>query len=76
MALNHSEVDNLYSDSSLGVYRPEAVIAETIEGSFVPALCFNLVELPKPEERNVGYAAKLRELAHRLGLPPNYVNSI
>jgi len=76
LELTHAEVDQLYSEASLRAYRPEAVLAELSDGSRVPALCFNLVEPPAPEERNAEYAAKLRDLAHRLGLPSEYVDRI
>ena len=76
MELTHGEIEQLYAEPSVRAYRPEAVIAELNDGSRVPALCFNLVEPPNPEERNSEYAAKLRDLAYRLGLPSDYVNSI
>ena len=40
------------------------------------ALCFNLPTPPRPEEANPDYAAKLREVGRRLGLPPAYVAAI
>jgi hypothetical protein len=42
----------------------------------VPALAYVLSDPPKPEERNPEYAAKLRALAERIGLPGDYVASI
>ena len=76
MELSHGELEQLYSDASLSAYRPEAVLAQVADGSYIPALCFNLVVPPAPEEANSDYAAKLRELARRLKLPPGYVESI
>jgi len=76
MELTHDEIEQLYSDASVRAYRPEAVLAELTDGSRVPALCFNLLVPPSPEEVNSGYAAKLRDLARRLGLPADYVASI
>jgi hypothetical protein len=75
-SLTHAEVDSLYSEASVSMYRPEAVLAELRDGSKVPALCFNLPAPPRPEERNPQYAAKLKELARRIGLPDTYVASI
>lgn len=75
-SLTHSEVDALYSELSVSVYRPEAVFARLINGSVIPALCFNLPVLPSTDERNPQYASKLRELADRIGLPPGYIASI
>jgi hypothetical protein len=76
MELAHVEIDQLYSEASVRAYRPEAVLAELTDGSRVPALCFNLLVPPGPEEANPEYAAKLRDLARRLELPPNYVEGI
>jgi hypothetical protein len=60
----------------VSVYRPEAVSARLGDGSVVPALCFNLPVPPASGERNPQYAAKLKALAERVGLPPGYVSSI
>jgi Gamma-glutamyl cyclotransferase, AIG2-like len=76
MELTHAEVERLYSESSVRAYRPEAVLCELDDGSRVPALCFNLLEPPRPDEANSEYAAKLRDLAARLGFPSDYVESI
>ncbi|MBD0325155.1 MAG: gamma-glutamylcyclotransferase [Pyrinomonadaceae bacterium] len=75
-SLTHAEVDTLYSEASVSVYRPEAVSAQLTDGSVIPALCFNLPIPPTQAERNPHYAAKLRELAERIGLPRSYVASI
>ena len=76
MELTHDEIERLYSEASVRAYRPEAVLCELEDGSRVPALCFNLVVPPAPEEANAEYAAKLRDLARRLGLPSDYVERI
>jgi hypothetical protein len=76
MELTHAEIDQLYSDASVRAYRPEAVLAELADGARVPALCFNLLVPPSPEEANSEYAAKLRDLARRLKLPTDYVERI
>lgn len=75
-SLTHGDVDALYSEASVSVYRPEAVSAQLADGSTLPALCFNLPVPPSMEERNPQYVAKLKELAGRIGLPPGYVSSI
>ena len=75
-SLTPDEVDALYSEESVSAYRPEAVCAQPADGTVVPALCFNLPAPPAPGERNPQYAAKLRALAARLGLPADYVSSI
>ena len=75
-SLTHAEVDALYGEASVNVYRPEAVSAQLEDGRVVPALCFNLPAPPSMAERNPQYASKLRELAARIGLPEDYVSSI
>jgi hypothetical protein len=75
-SLTHAEVEALYAEASVSVYRPEAVSARLADGSTVPALCFNLPVPPSVTERNPQYAAKLRELAERIGLPQSYVSAI
>ena len=76
MALTHAEIDALYADSSLGAYRPEAIAALLPDSRVVPALCFNLPVPPSPGERNPQYAARLKDLARRIGLPESYVASM
>jgi hypothetical protein len=76
MELTHDEIEHLYSEASVCAYRPEAVLCELADGSRVPALGFNLIVPPAPEEANLEYAAKLRDLARRLGLPSDYVERI
>jgi hypothetical protein len=76
MDITHDEIDQLYSDASVRAYRPEAVLTELNDGSLLPALCFNLLVPPAPDEANLEYAAKLRDLAHHLGLPARYIETI
>ena len=74
-SLTHAEIDALYSDEMVSEYRPEAVLARTDTG-LEAALCFNLPTPPAADERNLEYAAKLKSLAERLGLPQAYIESI
>src|SRR6185437_10072422 len=76
LKLTHAELDRLYADPGVQAYRAEPVLAIESDGTVVPALCYNLPEAPAPTERNPDYAAKLRSLAHRVGLPDSYVASI
>lgn len=75
-SLTHAEVDALYAETSVSVYRPEAVFARLGDGSITAALCFNLPVPPSANERNPQYASKLKELAARIGLPESYLSSI
>jgi hypothetical protein len=76
MSLTHADIDRLYTDESVSVYRPDPVSVELTDTSSIPALCFNLPTAPSPGEANAAYAAKLGALCRRLGLPAAYVASI
>src|SRR5215475_12033456 len=75
-SLSHVDVEQLYSESSVSAYRPEAVLVHLFNGEILAALCFNLPDPPSAEERNADYASKLRSLAERLDFPAEYVASI
>jgi len=75
-SLSHSELEQLYAESSVQAYKPEAVLAHLLNGESLAVLCFNLVELPTADEHNPEYAARLRALATQLQFPPDYVSSI
>jgi hypothetical protein len=75
-SLRHAELDVLYNASGLEQYRPEAVVARTLEGSCVPALCYNLREAPGPGEANTEYAGRLRIILGALGFPCEYIESV
>jgi hypothetical protein len=76
MELTHAEIDKLYSDPDVAMYRPEPVVAELPGAASAPALCFNLPDPSGPDEANPHYALKLRELGRRLGLPADYIANI
>jgi len=76
MSLTPSELDQLYSDPSVQAYKPQAVLAQLASGGVIAALCYNLPEPPSPSERNPGYAARLRAVAGKVGLPAEYVTSL
>jgi len=75
-ALTHAEVDRLYGAPGLEEYRPEAVLARPLAGTPTPALCYNLRDAPRADERNPEYAARLQRALSKLDFPPDYVASI
>ena len=75
-ALSHNDLDTLYTAPGLEQYRPEAVLAHTLQGEAAPALCYNLREAPGPDEANAEYAARLRAALEKLGFPPDYIASV
>ena len=75
-ALSHRELTQLYSESSVSDYRPEAVVVKLRNGTERAALCFNLPGHPSEKQHNREYAAKLRALTRKLNFPPKYIASI
>ena len=75
-AVTHAELERLYTAPGLEQYRPEAVIARPLEGTPTPALCYNLREAPRPQERNPDYAERLRRALTKLEFPPDYIASV
>ena len=74
--LTHGEIERLYAEPGVAMYRPEAVLAEPEDGAPVAALCYNLPSAPSTSQPNLEYVRKLRDLAARLGLPGDYVRGI
>ena len=75
-ALTHAELERLYTAPGLEQYRPEAVLAQPLDGAPVPALCYNLREAPRSEERNPASVERLRRALTRLEFPPDYIASV
>ena len=71
-----SELERLYSEPSVQAYKPQAVLAQLASGGVIAALCYNLSEPPSLSERNPEYAAQLRALAQKIGLPAEYIASL
>jgi hypothetical protein len=74
--LTHMELERLYDAPGLEDYRPEAVLAQPLEGITVPALCYNLPQAPASHERNPDYARSLQSVLAKLGFPEDYVASV
>lgn len=75
-ALTHADLDRLYGAAGLEPYRPEAVLARPFDAAPVPALCYNLLEAPRPNERNLQYAERLQCALASLDFPADYVASV
>ena len=76
MTLSQPEIEALYSEPAVCDYQPTLLTAVLSDETMTSALCYCLPETAKDEERNPDYADKLRALAHQLGLPADYVESI
>ena len=75
-ALTHEDLERLYSSPGLREYCPEAVLATTLEGQSLPALCYNLREKPGRHEENPEYAGELRAVLGKFNFPSDYIESI
>lgn len=75
MSLTRDELDRLYSEPTLQGYQQQAVMADLAGGGVSAALCYTLLQPPAPGERDPEYTEHLRALAHRIGLPAEYVAS-
>ena len=76
VALTHAELDRLYGAPGLELYRPEAVVAQLLDGGTVAALCYNLVQAAGPNEWNADYADRLQRVLGKLGFPAEYVEAV
>ena len=76
ISLTRVELERLYGAPGLEGYVAEKVIAQTLEGEDVPALCYVLVRAPEHHERNPEYALRLRQVLDQLGFPRDYVESV
>lgn len=76
LSLTLAELDRLYSEPSVQAYQPMAVLVHLRSGGLTSALCYNLPQPPFAAERNPDYAAKLRAVAQKVGLPADYVSTI
>jgi hypothetical protein len=76
MSLTLAELNRLYAEPGLEAYQPQAVLAQFTNDDVVAALCYNLPQPPAASERNPDYAARLRAVAEKVGLPEDYVASI
>ena len=68
-ALNDADIDLLYGEPGLDVYRPESMVATFEDGSSSVVTTYNLQDTTGTDEPNLEYAAKLRVVFERLGFP-------
>ena len=76
IGVGRADLERLYAAPGLELYRPEAVLARTLEGASYPALCYNLREAPAAHERNPDYAVRLQGVLRALGFPSEYIAAV
>jgi len=75
MDIDSREVAELYADNSVADYLPEPITVALMDGTRVDATCYNL-PAHKASGANHDYAARLLDLATRLGFPDSYLSEI
>jgi len=68
-ALTDSEIESLYNEPGLNMYRPEPLVATFADGSSSEVTTYNLPAKTETDAPNLEYAAKLRAVLERLGFP-------
>ena len=76
MSLDIEGLQRLYADPTVSAYQPQTLQVHLRSGGTALAVCYNLPALPPTADRDSGYADKLRAVAEKVGLPPEYVTSI
>jgi hypothetical protein len=76
MSMRQGDLQRLYSEAGLEAYRPKAILVHPAGGGVIAALCYNLPQAPAAGEHNSEYAARLRTVAHKVGLPAEYIDSL
>jgi Gamma-glutamyl cyclotransferase, AIG2-like len=76
MSLTLAELERLYAEPSVREYTPQAVLADLAGGGVTAALCYNLPNPPRANERNPDYVTKLRAVGEQVGLPEGYLWSL
>jgi len=72
---SHEDLDRLYGQAWVGVYLPQAVLAETSDGRRQPALCYISHE-HKVEHAAPQYIERIAAPARQLGFPDWYLARI
>lgn len=72
--VTHDDLARIYSGltSAFGItYHPEAVLAETLHGAYIPALCY-IAQKMEDAPPDGAYVRQLAACARKLGLPEWY----
>jgi hypothetical protein len=74
----HAELDRLYAHAEHvlgGRYLPEAVLVETLEGNWRPALCY-IAPSMEPAPASNDYLERIVQPARAYGFPDWYINRL
>jgi len=74
--LSHAELDRLYGGQAARTgYRPEAVLAFTLENTLMPALCYRAHGMP-PAAPERSYVDVILQAAREYGFPAEYIEDL
>jgi len=68
-SLTHEEIYSLYEGSGLTDYVAESVVIQTKDNQTIAALCCNLLNPPREDEKNEAYVEKLTLCMEKYNLP-------
>ncbi len=71
----HQELDRLYSQDWVGIYLPEAVLVETLDGRWRAALCY-IAPSPAPGPAANDYIDRIVGPARQHGFPDWYIGRL
>lgn len=73
--LDANEIDTLYSENSVADYIPEPVVASSMRGDPLAAICY-ILPSDRLDGQNRAYAEALAKVARKTGLPADYIREI
>jgi len=71
----HAELARLYSQDWVGTYLPEAVLVQTLDGRWQPALCY-IAPSPRRSAAANDYIDRIAGPARELGFPAWYIERL
>ena len=72
---SHEELNKMYARDGVGVFLPEAVIVETKDNRFLPAMCY-MPPKRGTQPADFAYVDRIIEAAQEHGFPSWYVNRL
>lgn len=73
--LDANEINSLYSENSVADYMPEQVVANSMHGDPLAAICY-ILPPDRLDGQNRAYAESLAKVARKIGLPADYIREI
>jgi hypothetical protein len=71
----HEELNKMYARDGVGLFLPEAVIVETNDSRYLPAMCY-IPPARGTQPADLAYVGRIIEAAQEHGFPSWYVNRL